>query len=99
MKEGRGGDGIDCLRLATHWKSRASGKISIDWTNLFGDVGEGFLEELVALVADIFKVFFCFLGAATSVFEFFFRGLEPAFYALEAFEHAHVWSHLIELAT
>lgn len=78
---GGGSFGVD-VRLTTHGQSVAARKLSVDRSNLFGDVREGFVEKLEALVFDFFEIPFGPLGEPLRVLEILVGCLESVLYHL-----------------
>lgn len=71
---------METLRLSAHRQRRASGQIAVDRPNLFGDVGEGFVEELEALLFDLLEFILGLLRSLSCVFEVFLGALQSAFH-------------------
>ena len=84
------------LRLTAHGEIGISGEVAVDGTDLFGDVGEGFAEELEAVDFDFLEVVFGFLCALACVFEFLVGCFKAVLDSLEALDRSHVWCHVVE---
>lgn len=84
--------------LPSQWVVGRFGEVLVDRTDLFRDVGKGFVEEVGAVVHDFFKGLFCFPVDTACVVEILFRGAKLRLHRFETVDSAHVGCHLVEVA-
>lgn len=83
-------------RLSAHRQRCASGQVLVDGADLFGNVGEGLVEQLEALLLNFLEIVLGLLRALPGIFEVFLRRLESRLDALESLDGSHVRRHLLQ---
>lgn len=89
---------MQTLRLPPHRQRRASGQIAVDGPDLLGDVREGFVKELEALLLDFAEVILGLLRSLSRLLKVFLGAFQPALHTFQPLDGSHVWCHLVQLA-
>ena len=89
---------IGHLRLSAQWVVGALGQLTIDRTDLLGDMREGLVEELRSLAHRFFVVLFGFPGMLAGFLEVLLRRLELVLHTLETLHGTRVGRHLVKIA-